>query len=93
MSKPKEFEAAASGVATKAELQRQIAAQPKPRAELHLTPEGYVVRQVHVETFKKSQDRIRHLRERLDGAHDRLKTDRARAMLKGRAKQQFDRER
>jgi hypothetical protein len=93
VSKPKEFGAAASGIATKAELQRQIAAQPKPRAELHLTPEGYVVRQVHVETFKKSQERIRYLRERLDGAHDRLKTDRARAVLKGRAKQEFDRER
>lgn len=93
MSKPKEFEAAASGVATKAELQRQIAAQPRPRVELHLAPEGYVVRQVHVEAFKKSQERIRHLRERLDGAHDRLKTDRARAMVKGRAKHEFDRER
>ena len=93
MSKPKEFEAAASGVATKAELQRQIAAQPRPRVELHLAPEGYVVQQVHVETFKKSQDRIRHLRERLEGAHDRLKTDRARAMVKGRAKHEFDRER
>ena len=93
MSKPKEFGAAASGVATKAELQRQIAAQPKPRAELHLTPDGYVVKEVAVEAFKKSQQRIKLLRERLDGAHDRLNTHRARAMAKGRAKQAFDRER
>jgi hypothetical protein len=91
VSKPKEFEAAASGVATKAELQRQIAAQPKPRAELHLTPDGYVVKEVAVEAFKKSQQRIKLLKERLDGAHDRLKSHRARAMVKGRAKQAFDR--
>ena len=93
MSKAKEFGAAASGVATKAELERQIAAQPKPRVELHLAPEGYIVQQVHVETFKKSEQRIRHLRDRLDGAHDRIRTDRARAMIKGRAKHEFDRER
>ena len=93
MSKAKEFGAAASGVATKAELERQIAAQPKPRVELHLAPEGYIVQQGHVETFKKSEQRIRHLRDRLDGAHDRIRTDRARAMIKGRAKHEFDRER
>lgn len=91
MSNPKEFGGAASGVVTKAELEQRMAAQPKPRAELHLTPQGYVVKEVHVEAFKKHQDRIRILRESLNGAHDRLKDDRARAVVRGRAKQDFDR--
>lgn len=89
----KEFGRAASGVVTKAELDQKIAAQPKPRVELHLTPGGYEVKEVNTQLFKTYRDRIRHLRERLEGAHDTLRDDRARAMQRGRAKQDFDRER
>lgn len=86
-----EFGRAASGVVTKAELDHRIAAQPTPRAELHLTPDGYEVKEVNTELFKTYRDRIRHLRERLDQAHQTLRDDRARALQRGRAKQDFDR--
>ncbi len=87
----KEFGRAASGVVTKAELDQRIAAQPKPRAELHLTPNGWEVQAVNTEQFKAYRDRIHHLRERLNTAHDTLRDDRAKALVRGRAKQEFDR--
>lgn len=93
MSKPKEFGRAASGVVTRAELDQRIAAQPKPRAELHLTPNGYEVQTVNTEQFKAYRDRIHHLRDRLNRAQDALRDDRAKALLRGRAKHDFDRER
>lgn len=89
----KEFGRAASGVVTRAELDQKIAAQPKPRVELHLTPGGYEVKAVNTELFKAYRDRIHHLRERLQGAHNTLRDHRARALQRGRAKQNFDRER
>lgn len=93
MSKPEEFGRAASGAVTKAELDQRIAAQPKPRAELHLTPNGWEVQAVNTEQFKAYRDRIHHLRERLNNAHDTLRDDRAKAAIRGRAKHDFDRER
>lgn len=89
----KEFGRAASGVVTKAELDQKIAAQPKPRVELHLTPQGYEVQEINTEQFRAFRDRIHHLRERLNGAHDQLRDHRAKALQRGRAKQDFDRER
>lgn len=87
----KEFGRAASGVVTKAELDQKIAAQPTPRAELHLTPDGWTVQEVNTELFKAYRDRICHLRERLEGAHETLQNDRAIGLQRGRAKQDFDR--
>lgn len=92
MSKP-EFGRAASGIVTKAELDQRIAAQPTPRAELHLTPNGYEVQTVNTEQFKAYRDRIHHLRAQLNKAQDTLREDRPKALLRGRAKQDFDRER
>lgn len=92
MSKP-EFGRAASGVVTKAELDQRIAAQPKPRAELHLTPNGWEVQTVNTEQFKAYRDRIHHLRDRLNRAQETLRDDRAKAVLRGRARHDFDRER
>lgn len=92
MSKP-EFGRAASGVVTKSELDQRIADQPKPRADLHLTPNGWEVQAVNTEQFKAYRDRIHHLRDRLNRAQETLRDDRAKAVLRGRARHDFDRER
>ena len=89
----KEFGRAASGVITKAELDQRIAARPKPRAELHLTPQGWEATEVRRQIDQESERRIRHIDERLKIARENFKNNHARALQRGRAKQDFDRER
>jgi len=89
----KEFGRAASGVVTKAELDQRIAARPKPRAELHLTPQGWEANDVRRQIDQESERRIRHIDERLKTARENFKNGHARALQRGRAKQDFDRER
>lgn len=91
MSEKKTFELAASGVATKAELERRIAARPKPRAELHLTPNGWEASEVRRNIDQEAERRIRHLDERLKKAREAFENNHARALLRGRARQDFDR--
>ncbi len=91
MTKSKEFGSAASGVVTKAELEQRIAARPKPRAELHLTPNGWEAVDVRRRLEREGERRIQHLDERLKKAHENLKTGLGRALKRGRAKQDFDR--
>ena len=86
-----EFGRAASGAVTKAELDQRIAARPKPRAELHLTPNGWEATQVKRQIDQESERRIRHIDERLKQAREAFKQGHARALLRGRAKQEFDR--
>lgn len=93
MKRLKDFGLAASGVATRGELEHRIAARPKPRAGLHLTPQGWEAVEVRRQIDLESERRIRHLRERLEKAHGELNADHAHALRKGRAKQDFDRER
>ncbi|AHB50024.1 hypothetical protein W911_06105 [Hyphomicrobium nitrativorans NL23] len=87
----KEFGRAASGVVTKAELDQRIAARRKPRAELHLTPNGWEATEVKRQIDKDSERRIRHIDERLKAARENFQTGHARALQRGRAKQDFDR--
>ena len=87
----KEFGRAASGVVTKAELDQRIAARPKPRAELHLTPSGWQATDVRRQIDQESERRIRHIDERLKQARENFETGHARALQRGRAKQDFDR--
>lgn len=89
----KEFGRAASGVVTKAELDQRIAARPKPRAELHLTPNGWEATEVRRQIDQDSERRIRHIDERLRVARESFEKGHARALQRGRAKQDFDRER
>lgn len=89
----KEFGRAASGVVTKAELDQRIAARPKPRAELHLTPNGWEAADVRRQIDQESERRIRHIDERLKQARQNFENGHARALQRGRAKQDFDRER
>lgn len=91
MSKAKEFGHSASGVATKAELEQRIAARPKPRAELHLTPNGWEATEVRRQIDQAGERRIRHLDERLKIARENFEKVHARALMRGRAKQDFDR--
>lgn len=87
----KEFGRATSGVVTKAELDQRIAARPKPRAELHLTPNGWEAAEVKRQIDQDSERRIRHIDERLKAARENVQTGHARALQRGRAKQDFDR--
>ena len=89
----KEFGRAASGAVTKAELDQRIAARPTPRAELHLTPNGWEATEVRRQIDQDSERRIRHIDERLQIARENFKNNHARALQRGRAKQDFDRER
>ncbi len=87
----KEFGRAASGVVTKAERDQRIAARPKPRAELHLTPNGWEAMEVRRQVDQESERRIRHIDERLKAARAKFKTGHSRALQRGRARQDFDR--
>lgn len=89
----KEFGRAASGVVTKAELDQRIAARPKLKAELHLTPKGWEATEVRRQIDLAGEHRIRHLDERLNSARENFEKGHARALQRGRAKQDFDRER
>lgn len=91
MSKLKEFGSAASGVVTKAELEQRIAARPKPRAELHLTPNGWEAVDVRRQIDREGERRIRHIDERLKMAREKLEKGHGLALQRGRAKQDFDR--
>lgn len=91
MTKPKEFGVAAGGIATKAELEQQIAARPKPRAELHLIPPGWDTAHVQRHLFQESEKRIKYLNERLKAARENFEQGHGRALQRGRAKQDFDR--
>lgn len=91
MSTKKDFDQAAPGLVTRLERDQRIAARPRPRAELHLTPTGYEFNQVRQQLDERSERRIKHIDERLKEAREKLEKDRARALLRGRAKQDFDR--
>lgn len=93
MSNLKEFGLSASGVVTKTELDQRIAARPKPRAELHLTPNGWEATEVRRQIDQAGERRIRHLDERLKAARENFENGHSRALQRGRAKQDFDRER
>lgn len=93
MTKSKDFELAASGLVTKAELDQRLAARPKPRAELHLTPNGWEAAEVRRQIDQAGERRIRHIDERLKAARENFEKGHSRAILRGRAKQDFDRER
>lgn len=93
MSKSKEFGSAARGIATKAELEQRLAARSKPQTELHLTMDGYDARTVHQRLDQASEQRIKHLRERLGNASNRVKRDHLKARFKNKSKSDFDRSR
>lgn len=88
----KEFGRAASGLVTKAERDQRIATRPKPRAELHLTPQGWEANEVRRQLDQESERRIRHIDERLKAARENFEKGHARALLRGRAKGDFERE-
>lgn len=91
MSTKKDFDQASPGLVTRLERDQRIAARPRPRAELHLTPTGYQFNQVRQQLDERSERRIKHIDERLNEAREKLEKDRANALLRGRAKQDFDR--
>lgn len=93
MSKSKEFGAASRGISTKAELDQRLAARSKPRTELHLTMDGYQANSVNRQVDRSSEQRIKHLKDRLGKASNRIKRAHLRARYKNRSKTDFDRSR
>ena len=93
MSKLKEFRSAARDISTKAELDQRLAARSKPKTELHLTMDGYQSQTVNRRLDEASERRIKHLRERLGNASNRVKRDHLKARFKGKSKTDFDRSR
>jgi hypothetical protein len=89
----KDFDQASPGLVTRAERDQRIAARPRPKAELHLTPTGYEFAKVRQQVDDRSERRIKYIDERLQEAREKLEKDRAHSVLRGRARQAFDRER
>jgi hypothetical protein len=93
VTKKDEFARSANDIATRAELYQIRAARRRPRAELHLTPHGWKKVVVHQHTDRTKDTRENSLKGRLDSAKERLEKHRARALLRGKARGDFDRER
>lgn len=87
----KGFDQASSGAATKAELDQRIAARPKPKVEIQLTPQGAEAVEVRRGLDHASERRIKHLEERLQSARQGFENGHARALQRVRAKQDFER--
>lgn len=87
----KDFDQASPGLVTRVERDQRIAARPRPKAELHLTPTGYQFAQVRQQLDERSERRIKYIDERLNEAREKLEKDLAHSLLRGRAKQDFDR--
>jgi hypothetical protein len=93
VTKKDEFAKSANDIATRAELYQRQAARPLPRAEPHLTPRGWETVVVHQETNLSNEERIRHLKDRMKNARENLNNNHARALVRGKARNDFDRER
>lgn len=89
----KEFERAAAGLASRAELDQRLAARPKPRIERHLTIGGTQEYAVHATLDAANERRILYLQERLDWLRDTPRHDQAQARLSGKARGDFGRKR
>jgi hypothetical protein len=87
----KDFDQASPGLVTRAERDQRIAARPRPKAELHLTPTGYQFAHVRQQLDDRNERRIKYIDERLNEAREKLEKDRSHSLLRGRAKQDFDR--
>lgn len=87
----KDFDQSSPGLVTRRERDQRIAARPRPKAELHLTPTGYQFAQVRQQLDDRSERRIKYIDDRLKDAREKLEKDRAHSVLRGRAKQDFDR--
>jgi len=93
VSNSKEFERSTGGVVSKVEREQQLAARPVPKAELHLTPPGWDTAHIQRHLAQEADRRIKHIDERLKLARENFQKSHGKALLRGRAKQDFDRER
>ena len=87
------FDRAGPGVATRAELDRRLAARPRPKAERHLTIDGSISTAVHTELNQQAEARIAYLKDRLETADTKMRLARLRAGTKDRARSAFERSR
>jgi len=86
-------EATPPSIATAAERDSLMAGRPAPHLEPHLTPGGGTEFTVHQTVEVERETRIASIQERLDAAQNRLRNDHARAMVRGQARADFERER
>jgi len=80
-------------IATAAERDSLIAGRPEPQLQPHLTPGGGTEFTVHQTVEVERETRIASIQERLDAAQNRMRNDHARAMVRGQARADFERER
>ncbi|WP_417681682.1 hypothetical protein [Roseibium sp.] len=80
-------------IATKGERDALIAGRPKPVVEHHLTPGGQTEVTVKQRIEAARESRITEIQNAFSSAQKNLRQDRAKAMVRGRAKVDFDRSR
>ncbi len=85
--------APAPDIATKAELLMRLRARPIPHCEMSLTPRGPGALEVRKNINTLSENRINHLETRLQRAKEGFANDHSKAMIKGKAKGDFERKR
>ena len=92
MAKPKApLLAEAPSIATSAELLARLRARPKPTTELQLTPQGWEAAEVRRNVNTLAENRIKFLETRLDRARQTFANYHAKALVKGKAKGDFER--
>lgn len=87
------FTKSASPIVTKAERDALIAARPKPKAEMHLTPEGAQKAEVKRTVNTMLEARIAAMTLRLERARESMRQDRTKALNRAKAKAGFERSR
>lgn len=87
------FSQTANPIATKGERDTLIAGRPKPELEYHLRPGGVDAVTVRQVLEMDREDRINKIQNRLDSASRIRNRDRSKAMVRGKAKTDFERSR
>jgi len=93
MTDPKGPDSKGPQIATRAELDHKKATRPKPEAGLHLSPPSVEAEALRRKVAQMHEARIKLLETKLKTASNQLNHDASKAMLKHRAKSDFDRNR
>jgi hypothetical protein len=79
-------------ISTRAELDARLAAREIPHCEIHFTPMGSESVEVRRSVNALAENRIKFLESRLSCIKQGFANDHAKALAKGKAKGDFDRE-
>jgi len=78
-------------ISTRAELDARLSARVKPTIETHLTPLGWESVEVRRSVNALAENRIKFLETRLERVKQGFANDHAKALVKGKAKGDFER--